>query len=325
MLMTNRNKRSITIDLKAPSGAEIASRLTAAADVLVENFSAGVMDRLGLGYADLAAINPRIVYASMSAYGHTGPHRGWTGMNVTLQACSGLMMATGQEGDPPIGISNSWNDYVGGLHAATAIVGALGKRSETGRGQHLDVSQFECSVAMIGSLLLASAVEKASPMRRGSRSSLAAPQGCYRCAGKDQWCAISVRDDEQWRALAPELGDLVHRYPTLADRQAHHDEIDAAIEAWTKTLAPKEVEQRLLNRGIAAAAMRRGNDIADVEEWRGVLRPIEGLGEPGTRVIGLPFSFRGARPVEAAAPPHLGEHGREVLRDWLGLDEEVAA
>jgi crotonobetainyl-CoA:carnitine CoA-transferase CaiB-like acyl-CoA transferase len=321
----NRNRRSIDLNLKTERGLDIARRLAAKADVLIENFSAGVMDRLGLGYADLAATNPRLVYASMSAYGHTGPHRGWTGMNVTLQACSGLMMATGEPGDPPIGISNSWNDYIGGLHAATAIVGALGKRKMTGRGQHLDVSQFECSVAMIGSLLLASTVENASPARRGNRSSLAAPQGCYRCAGDDQWCAISVRDDAQWRAFAPELGDIVRRYPTLADRQAHHDEIDGTIEAWTKTLAPAEVERRLVGRGIAAAAMRRGNDIAEVEEWRRVLHPIEGLGEPGTRVVGLPFSFRGARPVEAAAAPHLGEHGREVLRDWLDLDEEVAA
>jgi crotonobetainyl-CoA:carnitine CoA-transferase CaiB-like acyl-CoA transferase len=321
----NRNRRSIDLNLKTERGLDIARRLAAKADVLVENFSAGVMDRLGLGYADLAAINPRLVYASMSAYGHTGPHRGWTGMNVTLQACSGLMMATGEEGDPPIGISNSWNDYIGGLHAATAIVGALGKRDETGRGRHLDVSQFECSVGMIGSLLFASAVENASPARRGSRSCHAAPQGCYRCAGDDQWCAISVRDDERWRALSPELGPLVARYPTLADRLAHQDEIDAAIEAWTRTLAPAEVERRLTGRGIAAAAMRRGNDIAAVEEWRRVLRPIEGLGTPGTRVVGLPFSFRSAEPAQAAAPPHLGEHGREVLRDWLDLDEEVAA
>jgi len=166
----NRNRRSIDLNLKTDRGCELAHRLADKADVLIENFSAGVMDRLGLGYADLAKTNPRLVYASMSAYGHTGPHRGWTGMNVTLQACSGLMLATGEPGDPPIGISNSWNDYIGGMHAATAIVGALSKRIETGRGRHLDVSQFECSVGMIGGLLFASAVGKVAPPRTGSRS-----------------------------------------------------------------------------------------------------------------------------------------------------------
>ena len=150
----NRNRRSIDLNLKSPADLAVARRLVDAADVLVENFSSGVMDRLGLGYDVVVQTNPGLVYASMSAYGHTGPHRAWTGMNVTLQACSGLMLATGAAGDPPIGISNSWNDYIGGLHTAVAIVGALSQRRTTGRGRFLDVSQFECSVAMIGSLLL---------------------------------------------------------------------------------------------------------------------------------------------------------------------------
>jgi crotonobetainyl-CoA:carnitine CoA-transferase CaiB-like acyl-CoA transferase len=325
----NRNRRSIDLNLKTDRGRDIARRLADKADILVENFSAGVMDRLGLGYPDLSQSNPRIVYASMSAYGHTGPHRDWTGMNVTLQACSGLMLATGDAGDPPIGISNSWNDYIGGLHAATAIVGALSRRNATGRGCHLDVSQFECSVAMIGSLLLASAVQSVAPDRLGSRSSSAAPQGCYRCAGEDQWCAISVRDDGQWQSLVAEIGETAPRLgeprlATLDGRIAHHVEIDAAIESWTRTRSPAEVERRLTQRGVAAAAMRRGNDIAEVEEWRRVLHPIEGLGAPGTRVVGLPFAFRDCRPAQPVAAPHMGEHGREILRDWLNLDEEVS-
>ena len=139
----NRNRRSIDLNLKTERGLAVARRLVDVADVLVENFSSGVMDRLGLGYRDLASSNPLLVYCSMSAFGHTGPRAGWTGMNVTLQACSGLMLATGAEGDPPIGISNSWNDYVGGLHAAVAILGALRKRNISGVGCHLDVSQFE--------------------------------------------------------------------------------------------------------------------------------------------------------------------------------------
>ena len=219
----NRNRRSIDLDLKTERGCDVAHRLVDVADVIVENFSSGVMDRLGFGYDALATTNPRLVYASMSAFGHSGPQRDWTGMNVTLQACSGLMLATGRAGDPPIGISNSWNDYIGGLHAAVAIIGALSERAQTGRGRHLDVSQFECSVAMIGSLLLASTVDRAPPERIGSRSRTAAPQGCYRCAGEDQWCAISVQDDEQWRALVDELGEAatsLHdpRYATLAGR-----------------------------------------------------------------------------------------------------------
>jgi CoA:oxalate CoA-transferase len=321
----NRNRRSIDLNLKTNHGRDIARQLADTADVLVENFSAGVMDRLGLGYEDLAKTNPRLVYASMSAYGHTGPHRAWTGMNVTLQACSGLMLATGAAGDPPIGISNSWNDYIGGLHTAVAIVDALSKRRETGKGRHLDVSQFECSVAMIGSLLLASAVNDVPSERLGSRSRSIAPQGCYRCAGGDEWCAISVQNDDPWRALVAEIGDDVPRlretrFATLAGRLDHHDEIDAAIESWTSARTPEEVERRLGKRGVPAARMRRGNEIADVEEWRQVLKPCE---SPGGKVVGLPFAFRGSAPVGPVAAPRLGEHGREVLRDWLELEDSA--
>lgn len=323
----NRNRRSIDLNLKTERGLDLARRLADVADVLVENFSSGVMVRLGLGYQDLAKSNPRLIYASMSAFGHTGPRQGWTGMNVTLQAGSGLMLATGAEGDPPIGISNSWNDYVGGLHAAVAILGALSERNASGAGCHLDVSQFEGSVAMVGSLLLASAVTHAPPSRLGGRSQSAAPQGCYRCAGDDQWCAISVRTDDQWQALLAELGEGARRlreprYAALAGRLEHHDEIDRAVELWTNDHAPADVERRLRKRGVPAAAMRRGDDIAETEEWRRLLLPIEAS---GVKAVGMPFAFRGTAPVAAVAAPRIGAHGSEVLRDWLKLDERAIA
>jgi crotonobetainyl-CoA:carnitine CoA-transferase CaiB-like acyl-CoA transferase len=320
----NRNRRSIDLNLKTERGLAIARQLIDKADVLVENFSSGVMERLGLGYRELAKTNPGLVYASMASFGQTGPRQGWTGMNVTLQACSGLMLATGAEGDPPIGISNSWNDYIGGLHAAVALVGALSKRQQTGEGRHLDVSQFEASVAMIGSLLLASAVTGRPPARLGSRSASAAPQGVYRCAGEDAWCAISVQSDEQWRALRTLLGGEL-RYESLAERIAHHDAIDTAIETWTRTLSAPAVEKRLTEGGVPAAAMRRANEVADIEAWKHVLRPLA-RGDGGeTNVIGLPFSFRGCAPVAPVEAPRMGASGREALRDWLQLDEGAVA
>jgi benzylsuccinate CoA-transferase BbsF subunit len=278
------------------------------------------MERLGIGYRTLAKTNPGLVYCSMASFGQSGPRQGWTGMNVTLQACSGLMLATGAENDPPIGISNSWNDYIGGLHAAVAIVGALSKRRTTGKGRHLDVSQFEASVAMIGSLLLASAVTRKPPSRLGSRSSTAAPQGVYRCAGEDQWCAISVQSDAQWQKLRALIGGDV-RGDTLAERLANHNAIDAAIEAWTGKLSPREVERLLTEAGIPAAAMRRANEIAATEEWRQVLHPLKEHGEAGPKVVGLPFTFRGSAPREATEAPRMGASGNAALGDWLGLDE----
>jgi benzylsuccinate CoA-transferase BbsF subunit len=326
----NRNRRSIDLNLKTERGLAIARQLVDAADVLVENFSAGVMDRLGLGYHELEKSNPRLVFASMASFGHTGPRQGWTGMNVTLQACSGLMLATGTEADPPIGISNSWNDYIGGLHAAVAIVGALAKRRATGKGWYLDVSQFEASVAMIGSLLLASAVTGKPPARLGSRSTSAAPQGCYRCAGEDQWCAISVQSDAQWSSLLSVLGDGAARLRTpalaaLDGRLREHDAIDAVVESWTRSLGADEVERRLKLVGVPAAAMRRADQFPGVAEWQQVLRPLAGAAANGTKVIGLPFTFRGSAPVEPTAAPRMGADGREALREWLNLDDGAIA
>jgi crotonobetainyl-CoA:carnitine CoA-transferase CaiB-like acyl-CoA transferase len=320
----NRNRRSIDLNLKTERGLAVARRLIDKADVLVENFSSGVMERLGIGYRTLATTNPGLVYCSMASFGQSGPRQSWTGMNVTLQACSGLMLATGAEKDPPIGISNSWNDYIGGLHAAVAIVGALSKRRQSGKGRHLDVSQFEASVAMIGSLLFASAVTRKPPTRLGSRSSTAAPQGVYRCVGEDRWCAISVQSDAQWQTLRALLGtDL--GYDTLGQRCAHHDAIDTAIEAWTGKLTPHEVEKQLTQAGIPAAAMRRADEIAAAPEWQQVLRPLKEHGEAGPKVIGLPFSFRGSAPREATEAPRMGASGNEALREWLGLDDPAIA
>src|SRR6476620_5668224 len=168
-LNTNRSKRSVAIDLKHEAGRTVALRLAHGADVVAENFSAGVMDRLGLGYENLRAGNPRVIFLSMSGYGHSGPRRDWTSMNMNLQGYSGLMTVTGAEGDPPTAISNSWNDYIGALHACFTIIQAVDERDSTGKGSQLDLSQFECSVAMIAPLLLASAVNGVNPPRQGNR------------------------------------------------------------------------------------------------------------------------------------------------------------
>lgn len=322
----NRNRRSIDLNLKSDRGREVARRLIDKADVLVENFSSGVMERLGLGYEELKKTNPGLVYASMSAYGHTGPRHTWTGMNVNLQAYSGMMMATGGPKDPPIGISNSWNDYIGGLHTAVGIVGALSKRQETGTGCHLDLSQFESSVGMLGSFLLAATVNGKAPPRIGSRSEFAAPQGVYPCAGQDQWCTISVQSDAQWQSLLVEMGDAAAklrdaRFATLAGRRQGHDEIDAALAAWTRTVTPLEVERRLAKRGVASAAMRRADQLAEVTAWQQVLKPLVGSKDSGERSVGSPITFRGSEPVPTTVAPRVGEHGGAVLRDWLGFDD----
>jgi len=324
-LNTNRSKRSICIDLKNSTGRDLAARLAAVADVVLENFSAGVMERLKLDYETLQPLNPRLIHTSMSGYGHNGPRCDWTSMNFNLQGYSGLMMLTGSESDPPIGISNSWNDYIGGLHACFAIVQALEMRSKTGLGCRLDVSQFECSVATLGAMLLYSAATAKSPVRLGNRSRRSAPQGVYRCAGDDAWCAISVQNDEHWRALVEVMGDRrwgsEPRFMTALGRVRCHDEIDEHIRQWTAKLANTEVERRLKEAGVVAERMRRIQEVVDSSDAAGIFKVMEEPRIGSMCITWLPFEFSSGPWLPPQPAPSLGQHTSEVLRGWLNLSE----
>jgi crotonobetainyl-CoA:carnitine CoA-transferase CaiB-like acyl-CoA transferase len=320
-LNTNRSKRSIAIDLKKEAGQRIAARLAAVADVVIENFSAGVMDRLNLGYDRLQATNPKLIYISMSGYGHSGPRRDWTSMNMNLQGYSGLMMVSGAEGDPPTAISNSWNDYIGGLHACFAILQAINKRDTDGRGSLIDLSQFECSVAMIGSLLLSSAVDAKAPVRLGNRSDRFAPQGVYPCNGTDDWCAVFVATENQWHAFTKIIGreewGEEARFATVGGRMRHHDEIDGEISNWSKQYSGKEAEERLKAAGVDAQRVRRINDVIDSPDAPVVFckMPERRLGSILTTK--LPFSLSFVDLPDFSCAPSLGEHSADVLRAWL--------
>jgi crotonobetainyl-CoA:carnitine CoA-transferase CaiB-like acyl-CoA transferase len=320
---TNRNKRSIAINLKMEAGHNLATRMATVADVLVENFSAGVMARLKLDYERLWPLNQGLIYVSMSGYGQNGPRRDWTSMNMNLQGYSGLTMVTGSENDPPTGISNSWNDYIGGLHACFGIFQALHERAVTGVGANLDLSQFECSVATLASLLLGSGVNHSAPPRLGNRSTHAAPQGVYRCAGSDEWCVIVIQSDMQWHALLTVLGNPSwgrdSRFETLVGRLRHQDEIDPRIEAWTSELANAEVERRLKAVGIPAERMRRIKDVIEGPDAAQVFRPMEDPGGRSVLVTGVPFAFSHSSLSPLRAAPGLGEHTQAVLEEWLSL------
>jgi crotonobetainyl-CoA:carnitine CoA-transferase CaiB-like acyl-CoA transferase len=320
----HRNKRSLALNLKTEPGHDIALRLADKADIVVENFSSNVMRRLKLDYAALHGRNPGLIFVSLSGYGHSGPRSDWTSMNMNLQAFTGLMLTTGREGDPPTAISNSWNDYIGGMHGVIAILQALAERHETGRGRNLDMSQFECSVATLGPLLMASAASGRPPARLGNRSSRCAPQGVYRCAGQDEWCAIVAQTDEQWRALAVAIGrpELVEdaRFTGNAGRLRHHDELDREIEAWTRARPAESAEQALKKSGVPAERMRRAKDVVEARDSGSVYKPVPDWDGPKPlRAASLPFRFSFNQVSPVTAPCKLGEHTREVLRDWLDL------
>jgi crotonobetainyl-CoA:carnitine CoA-transferase CaiB-like acyl-CoA transferase len=327
---TFRNKLSVTIDLKNPAGREIATRLASVADVLVENFSSGAMGRLKLDYESLQPLNPGLIYVSMSGYGHSGPRRDWTSMNMNLQAFSGLMMTTGEEGDGPIAISNSWNDYIGGLHASFEVLQALAERVETGLGKNIDLAQFECSVGTLGPLLLACSVNHEPPRRMGNRATSWAPQGCYPCAGADEWCTLAVQSDDHWRGLAQAMGDpewaADPRFASVTGRLAHHDEIDGLIAAWTANLPAVEAEQRLQAAGVPAERMRKADAVVDSPDTGHGFAPLETLTGRQTLTAVLPFTFSSTPTVEPQKVPKLGADTHTGLQRWLGLsDSEIEA
>lgn len=320
----HRNKRSISLDLKSEAGHAVATKLAMTADVIVENFSSSVMRRLALDFDTLRSGNPRLIFISLSGYGHTGPRSTWTSMNMNLQAYTGFMMTTGSEGDPPTAISNSWNDYIGGLHGVIALLQALSDRADDGCGRHIDLSQFECSVATLGPLLMASAASGHPPRRWGNRSSKAAPQGVYPCAGRDEWCAVVVETDAQWRALAQALDRPAfaedERFATVAGRMRHHDELDAEIGAWTRERSKDQVERLLRQAGVPAERMRRVDDVVQSPDSGRGYRPVPGERSSPVLAATLPFSFSRSTVEPVGAVCALGEHTSAVMRDWLGMD-----
>ena len=327
-VMVHRGKKSITLDLKNVEGVETVRRLAAAADVVVENFSAGVMVRLGLGYEALARDNPGLVFVSMSGYGNDGPRSSWTSMNSILQSHSGSMMATDREGASPVSISNSWMDYMGGLHACFAVLEGLAARREAGQGRYVDLSQFECGVAMLGPNLLAGIANGVPPQRLGNRSTHAAPQGVYRCSGDDRWCAISVENDEQWSALGRTLGAPAWsqdtRFASVVGRLRHHDELDANITACTRLVSASDVAERLRAAGVPAEAMRTASEVLADADARAVYSTPT-FDKQSVLLSHPPFRFLPHQPADPAPPPSLDEHGRSSLRTWLGLDDAAIA
>ncbi len=324
----NRNKRSVAINLKHPQGTEVALALAQRCDVVTENFSVGVMDRLGLGPDRLRARDPRLIYVSMAGLGHGGPRSQWVSFNAVIQALSGLMLATGGPGDAPIGVSNSWADFVAGLHATVVIVAALERRDHDGQGCWVDLSQYEANALPLGPLMV-EAQQSGGPARGGNRSAHRVPQGCYRCLGDDAWCVISVGSDPEWDALVRVIADgalFDARYRSRAGRLAAADEIDRRLAAWTGDREADEIERVLQAAGVPAAAVRSNVAVlaglaALAPEMRTIEHPVIG----DMPMFPNPIHIDGVPVRVDHGGPLLGQHTDDVLREVIGMsDAEIA-
>jgi crotonobetainyl-CoA:carnitine CoA-transferase CaiB-like acyl-CoA transferase len=263
----NQGKRSITLDLTQSEGKEIAKKLVTISDVAAENFAGGVIDRLGLGYDELRKAKPDIIMISMSGYGQTGPDSGFVSYGPSQVPLSGLSSLTGYAGWQPMHVGLSYGDPNAGLHAAFALLAALLYRERTGKGQYIDMSQWESTMNVLAEGIMDYTMNRSQPPRSGNRDPLMAPHGIFRCApaqgelppgtlAEDQWVSIACGSDDEWRALCGVMGkgELADdaRFRTLDDRKANEDALEAIVEEWTLTLEPSAVTDRLQKAGVAA-------------------------------------------------------------------------
>ncbi len=321
-----RGKQSVTLNFKADGARDILADLAGRADVLVENFSAGTTARLGLDYATLSAVNPRLVYCSLTGFGSDSVP-GLRAMDTIIQALSGAMMTSGDLDDPPIRVGVPLADALTPLFGVIGILSALRARQLSGRGQHVDVS-------MLGALTSLVAVEDWEAMSRlgmtlrtGPRLPRLAPFGLFRCA--DGYVSLVAPQDKLARSLFGAMGrpDLMSdpRYATRDARVRHHAELDQEVEGWSSTRTVETVVSELLARGVPAAPVRgpaeatRDPRVINRGETLPVLHPD--LGEiADLRTGGVPLIFSDDRLVTSVPAPRLGEHNDAVYGQWLGYD-----
>lgn len=322
----NRNKKDITVDLSNEQGREVLKRLIRISDVVLDNFSLGVMRRWGLDYPQLKEIKPDIIVVDMQGLGQTGPLRHWVTNGMCLMAFCGMTYLWGLPSyTEPVGSQTAHPDYVAAAHAAFSILAALHYRARTGRGQHIDLAQVEPTAALMGPIYLDYLINQRAPQPLGNRSRYAAPRNCYRCKGEDRWCVIEVRDDADWRRFCQALGEPAwcheERFADMVSRVNNVEELDRLVEAWTQERTPEEVMETLQQAGVPAGVVMTGKDLNSDPHLRerGFLVEIE---HPEMTTLTFPgFTVRlSETPAQIRRhAPLLGQDNDYVYGELLGL------
>jgi benzylsuccinate CoA-transferase BbsF subunit len=328
----NQGKRSLALNLKQPEALEVAKKIIIKSDIVTENFAGGVMDRLGLGYEALKQIKSDVIMISLSGYGATGPEKEYISYGPAQVPMSGLSSLTGYKGWRPMHVGISYGDPNGGLHGAFAVMCALMYRARTGKGQYIDMSQWETSTAMVAEGLLDYRMNGTQPGRDGNRDPRMAPHGVFRCAGQDQWVSIAARDEQEWHRLCAAIGQPAlatdPRFATLGDRKRNEDELEALITSWSSTRSPYGVTQELQAAGIPSAPSMSNKDLSTDPHLnsRSIFVYLE-HSEVGTKQhVGIPWQLSKTPLTVRKSAPLLGEDTAYVLREILGYSaEEIAA
>jgi crotonobetainyl-CoA:carnitine CoA-transferase CaiB-like acyl-CoA transferase len=325
----NRGKKSVTVDLKHPRGKALVAELARRADVLVENFTPGTADRLGLGHLALRAANPRLVYCSISGFGATGPYRARAGYDAIMQGMTGLMSITGEPDGPPMKVGVALIDVITALYAHGAILAALHHRERTGEGQYLELSLMECGIAALINAATAYLVGGEVQGRWGSAHPSLVPYQAFRA--RDGYFIVGAGNERLWKAFCEVLGTPEWaddpRYDSNAKRVGRRAELVGLIETRLTARGRDEWVAAFAAAGLPAGPI---NDIAQVfsdpqvahrQMVVEVEHPTAGL----VRLPGIPVKFGGTPARVQGPPPLLGEHTDEVLRGILGFDDAAVA
>jgi len=322
----NAGKRFVALDLTRPAAVELARKLVATADVVVENYSAGVIDKLGLGYGELVKVKPDLVMIGSSGFGDSGPCRSHVTWGSNIEALSGLSSVSGFAGRECTITQYAYPDPLSAVHGLFAVMCALDHRRRTGQGQYINVSQFEATVAGFGQVMMEQLVDGRSPEKLGNRSPGAAPHGCYRCSGEDRWCAISVSTDLEWRALCTAIAqvELVadERFIDLNARLAHQDELDAIVESWTRERDAYDVMNALQAAGVAAGVVQNAEDLYRNDAQLAARSFFEQIPHPARGAVtatGVPLGLTGTPGRTSSTGSPVGHDTDHVFGELLGM------
>jgi benzylsuccinate CoA-transferase BbsF subunit len=325
----NTNKKSIALNMGRPEARALAKQLAQRCSVVTNNFRPGIMERWGLGYPELSAADPALIYLAMPMQGSSGPHKSYIGFGSTIAAISGLVEMSGAPDRAPIGTGTHYPDHVPNPgHALVGLLAAIFHRARTGEGQYIELAQLESTVNLLGPSILRYSASGALPRRTGNRRDGSAPCGVFRCAGDDVWCAIEIENDTGWQALVETLGRpqwmTDPRLDTLSGRSQSIDMIESKLAQETRGHKADTLVLALQARGVASAVVETSRDVMEDRQLnaRGYWRSIDHA-EMGRITVNVPpfFSTQEDRKREPAPPPLLGEQTREIATGLLGLSD----
>ena len=328
-MSVNRNKRSLTLNLKHADGLKVLERLIATADVLVENFRPGTMEGFGFGYEKARDINPRLIFCSISGFGHTGPKAALPGYDLIIQGEGGVSSLTGSPDGPPYKVGTSPADVVAGMTGFQGILLSLLARQQTGCGQKVDISMLDCQVAMLTYQAGIYFATGESPTRMGNQHPTITPYETYQCA--DGYINLACGNDAMWRAFCGALGREEWtedaRFATNADRVQHRKQLQALLEPVMLQKTTREWVDTLQRHGIPCGVIQSVGEVCEDPQVtaRDMVIGLEHPTAGPMRVTGVPVKLSETPGAVTAPPPLLGEHTERVLSEWLNMDAgEVA-